>query len=41
MKTANGITSEKFEGNVAAAQALFAALDVQLPRPKYWSVFHI
>ena len=26
-RKATGITSEKFEGNVAAAQALFAALD--------------
>ncbi|MGJ5206540.1 hypothetical protein [Bradyrhizobium sp. HKCCYLR20261] len=40
-RKATGITSEKFEGNVAAAQALFAALDVQLPRPKNWSVCHI
>jgi hypothetical protein len=30
-RKATGITSEKFEGNAAAAQALFAALDVQPP----------
>lgn len=40
-RKATGITSEKFEGNVAAAYALFAALDVQPPRPKNWSVCHI
>jgi hypothetical protein len=40
-RKATGITSEKFEGNVAAPQALFAALDVQFPRPKNWSVCHI
>lgn len=40
-RKATGITSDKFEGNVAAAHALFAALDVASPRPKNWSVCHI
>ncbi|MEH2539185.1 hypothetical protein [Bradyrhizobium sp. AZCC 1699] len=40
-KKATGIKSDKFEGNVAAAHALFAALDVASPRPKNWAVCHI
>lgn len=40
-KKATGLTSEKFEGNVAAAKALIAALDVATPRPSNWTVCHI
>jgi hypothetical protein len=40
-KRATGLTSEKFEGNVAAAKALIAALDVATPRPSNWTVCHI
>ena len=40
-KKATGITSEKSEGNVAALQALLAALDVVSPKPKNWTVCHI
>ena len=36
-----GVTAEKFEGNVAALNALVAALDVASPRPKNWTVCHI
>ena len=36
-----GVTSEKFEGNVAAANALMAALSVAPPKPKNWTVCHI
>jgi hypothetical protein len=38
---ATGVTAEKFEGNVAALQALLAALDVARPKPKNWTVCHI
>lgn len=36
-----GVTAEKFEGNVAALNALIAALDVASPKPKNWTVCHI
>ncbi|MGE0038709.1 MAG: hypothetical protein AB7S93_24140, partial [Xanthobacteraceae bacterium] len=36
-----GVTAEKFEGNVAALNALVAALDVASPKPKNWTVCHI
>lgn len=36
-----GVTAEKFEGNVAALNALVAALDVAAPKPKNWTVCHI
>lgn len=36
-----GVTADKFEGNVAALQALVAALDVASPKPKNWTVCHI
>jgi len=36
-----GVTAEKFEGNVAALNALMGALDVAVPRPKNWTVCHI
>jgi hypothetical protein len=36
-----GTTSKKIEGNVAALNALVAALDVARPRPKNWTVCHI
>jgi hypothetical protein len=38
---ATGTTAEKFEGNVAALNALVAALDVAVPKPKNWTVCHI
>lgn len=34
-------TSPKFEGNIAAAPALIAALGVGSPKPKNWTVCHI
>jgi hypothetical protein len=40
-RKATGVTAEKFEGNVAALQALVAALDVASPKPKNWTVCHI
>jgi hypothetical protein len=40
-RKATGVTAEKFEGNVAALQALVAALDVATPKPKNWTVCHI
>jgi hypothetical protein len=40
-RAATGITAEKFEGNVAALNALVAALDVASPKPKNWTVCHI
>lgn len=40
-RKATKITSDKFEGNVAALQALVAALDVASPKPKNWTVCHI
>ncbi len=40
-RKATGLTAEKFEGNVAALQALVAALDVASPKPKNWTVCHI
>ena len=40
-RRATGVTAEKFEGNVAALNALVAALDVASPKPKNWSVCHI
>ncbi|WP_375157930.1 hypothetical protein [Bradyrhizobium sp. RDT46] len=40
-KKSTGVTSDKYEGNVAAGHALFAALDVATPRPKNWTVCHI
>ena len=40
-RKSTGITSEKFEGNVAALKALVAALDVARRRPKNWTVCHI
>ncbi|MCB8823204.1 hypothetical protein [Microvirga rosea] len=40
-RKATGVTADKFEGNVAALNALLAALDVALPRPKNWTVCHI
>jgi hypothetical protein len=40
-RRATKITAEKFEGNVAALNALVAALDVQSPKPKNWTVCHI
>lgn len=36
-----GQTADKFEGNVAALNALVAALGVALPKPKNWTVCHI
>jgi hypothetical protein len=38
---ATGVTDEKFEGNVAAINALVAALGVASPKPKNWTVCHI
>lgn len=35
------ITSPKFEGNIAASDALIAALGVGTPKPKNWTVCHI
>jgi hypothetical protein len=40
-RKATGVTADKFEGNVAALQALVAALDVASPKPKNWTVCHI
>lgn len=40
-RKATGITAEKFEGNVAALNALVAALGVASPKPKNWTVCHI
>ena len=40
-RRATKITAEKFEGNVAALNALVAALDVASPKPKNWTVCHI
>jgi hypothetical protein len=40
-RKATKITSEKFEGNVAALKALVAALGVASPKPKNWTVCHI
>ncbi|MFG1284088.1 hypothetical protein [Xanthobacter autotrophicus] len=40
-KKATKITAEKFEGNVAALNALVAALGVAAPKPKNWTVCHI
>lgn len=40
-RKATGLTAEKFEGNVAALNALVAALDVASPKPKNWTVCHI
>lgn len=40
-RKATGVTAEKFEGNVAALNALVAALDVAAPKPKNWTVCHI
>lgn len=40
-RRATGVTAEKFEGNVAALNALVAALDVASPKPKNWTVCHI
>jgi hypothetical protein len=40
-RKATGATAEKFEGNVAALNALVAALDVASPKPKNWTVCHI
>lgn len=40
-RKATGVTAEKFEGNVAALNALVAALDVASPKPKNWTVCHI
>lgn len=40
-KKATGITSEKSEGNIAASQALIAALGIARPKPKNWTVCHI
>jgi hypothetical protein len=40
-KRSNAVTSEKFEGNVAALKALVAALDVVAPKPSNWTVCHI
>ena len=36
-----GITLDKYEGNVAALNALVSALGVPRPRPKNWTVCHI
>lgn len=40
-RAATGVTAEKFEGNVAALNALVAALGVASPKPKNWTVCHI
>jgi hypothetical protein len=40
-RKATGVTAEKFEGNVAALNALVAALGVASPKPKNWTVCHI
>jgi hypothetical protein len=40
-RQATKITAEKFEGNVAALNALVAALGVASPKPKNWTVCHI
>lgn len=40
-RATTGVTSEKYEGNVAALTALVAALDVARPKPKNWTVCHI
>ena len=40
-RRATKITAEKFEGNVAALNALVAALGVASPKPKNWTVCHI
>jgi hypothetical protein len=40
-RKATGVTADKFEANVAALQALVAALDVASPKPKNWTVCHI
>lgn len=40
-RKATKITAEKFEGNVAALNALVAALGVASPKPKNWTVCHI
>jgi hypothetical protein len=40
-RKATGLTADKYVGNVAAIQALVAALDVASPRPKNWTVCHI
>lgn len=40
-RKATGVTSEKFEGNVAALKSLVAALGVSSPKPKNWTVCHI
>jgi hypothetical protein len=37
----SGVTSEKFEANVAAGKALVAALGVASPKPANWTVCHI
>jgi hypothetical protein len=34
-------TSDKFEGNIAAGNALIAALGVPRPKPRNWTVCHI
>lgn len=36
-----GVTAEKVEGNMAAADAFVAALGVAKPKPKNWTVCHI
>ena len=40
-RKATGVTSQKFEGNVAALKSLVAALGVSSPKPKNWTVCHI
>ena len=40
-KRATNQTSDKFEGNVAAADALKSALGVARPRPRNWTVCHV
>jgi len=40
-RRATGSTAAKFEGNVAASNALMAALGVMSPKPKNWTVCHI
>ena len=40
-RRATNVTSEKSEGNVTALNSLVAALGVQRPKPKNWTVCHI
>ena len=40
-RQATGIKAEKFEGNIAALNALVSALGVASPKPKNWTVCHI